>query len=70
MRSHQAKPYDAEYDRRTAAHWRTRVDGARVIAQQMGEDHREKMLHVAKVFDDLAKQEERREGLTRISIRA
>ena len=65
MRIHsniRAESGDAEYIRRTAAYWRARADEARVIAQQMRNVDGERMLDVARVYDDLAKQEEKREG--------
>ena len=60
----QTEPSDAEYVRRTAAYWRARADEARVMARQMGEVDGAKMLQVAKICDDLAKQEERCEAAT------
>ena len=51
------------YVRRTATYWRARANEARRLAEQVDDDDRAKMLDVAVICEDLAKQEERLSSL-------
>lgn len=48
---------------RDPAYWRGRAEQARALAEQMSPEYQDKMLEIGKVYDDLARQAERRERL-------
>lgn len=48
---------------RDTAYWRGRAEQARALAEQMSPEYQDKMLEIGKVYDDLARQAERRERL-------
>lgn len=46
---------------RNSAYWRERATEARALAEEMSPDYQGKMLEIGKVYDELARQAERRE---------
>ena len=46
---------------RDSAYWRERATEARALAGEMSPEYQAKMLEIGKVYDDLARQAERRE---------
>ena len=46
---------------RNSAYWRERAEEARALAEEMSPEYQGKMLEIGKVYDDLARQAERRE---------
>jgi hypothetical protein len=48
---------------RDAAYLRKRAEEARALAEKMSPEYQEKMLEVGRVYDDLAREAERRERL-------
>jgi hypothetical protein len=46
---------------RDSAYWRERSTEARALAEEMSPEYQAKMLEIGKVYDDLARQAERRE---------
>lgn len=46
---------------RDTAYWRGRAEQARALAEEMSPEYQAKMLEIGKVYDDLARQAERRE---------
>jgi hypothetical protein len=46
---------------RNSAYWQERAEEARALAEEMSPAYQGKMLEIGKVYDDLARQAERRE---------
>jgi hypothetical protein len=46
---------------RDTAYWRERAEQARALAAEMSSDYQDQMLEIGRVYDDLARQAERRE---------
>jgi hypothetical protein len=53
------------YVRHTAIYWRARAGEARRIASHLNEEDKRRMVDVALLFDELARQEEQREFIAR-----